>query len=488
MKAKRPPGPRDRLFGLSILNDIRRDTLGFLENMQKQYGDVFYLQFYHMHAYNFSDPDMIREILVEKSKSFIRFERSIEEFSLFHGQSVLTTECEIWQRQRRMLLPVFSAKRFDAYAANMVQSVTQALDTLAAGGQEVIDFGHHMNMLAMDMILRTMFSQSSHAEAVLVEQAIRDISRLIFNANFLPFSLPNWLPVPSVRERKQVIASLERIILPRIRERRANPVAHDDLLNMLLNVDDADGDGAGLSDKEVRDQCMTMFLAGHETTATGLTWAGWTLASNPDCAQRASAEVDAVLGGRIPTFADLPKLEYLGQLIKETLRLYPPIPGMFMRRAVTDVQIGPWLLPKGSLANILPYLTQRDSRWFPDPLRFDPERFNESNARKIPRGAYFPFGIGPRVCIGSNFAMMEMTLILAMLLQRYTLEPGPQQTRPALMVEVLMTPVGGMHLRLRKREPGPVATPMESLLASLSAANPAAASTAACPFHHEAGK
>jgi cytochrome P450 len=241
------------------------------------------------------------------------------------------------------------------------------------------------------------------------------------------------------------------------------------MLGMLLTAVDSEGDGAMLSDEQVRDQLMTTFLAGHETTASGLTWAGWVLASHPEVAQRAAAEVDAALQGRRPGFADVARLPYLGQVVKETLRLYSPAPGVFMRQAAHEVQIGPWVLPKGAMVTILSSIPHRDPRWFADPARFDPDRFSPEAAKQIPRGAYFPFGTGPRVCIGNSFASMEMVLILAMLLQRYTLRAAPGQEQPGLKLQVSMRPEGGLRLMLAKR--------------SVALTEEMATAGGGCPFH-----
>ena len=199
--------------------------------------------------------------------------------------------------------------------------------------------------------------------------------------------------------------------------------------------------------------------------------AGWFLASQPEAAARAQREVDDVLGGRTPDYADVARLPYLGKFIKETMRLFPPAPGVFMRRAIEDVQIGKWHVPKGALVSICSLVPHYDPRWFAEPLRFDPERFEGEAAKHIPRGAYFPFGTGPRVCIGNSFAAMEMVQILAMLLQRFTLRLAPGQTQPAIQLEVIVRPAGGLQLVLERR--APMAQVAEGSIEG----------AAGCPFH-----
>ncbi|HEY0065012.1 MAG TPA: cytochrome P450 [Telluria sp.] len=471
MNIPRPPGPRDRFFGLSLLRGMARDYLGFWGRAQQTYGDSLYVSVAGQGTYSFMDPDLIRECLVEKADAFVRYEHHMNVLRQVHGESVLITEGEVWKKQRRTLQPGFSPKRYEGYAEQMAEAAESVLDKLVSHQGRAFDFEQAMNMLAMDVILRTMFSARVEQDTADIEHAVCLLSEIAYDDMFYPISLPDWLPIPSKRAKRRAMQLLDDLIWSHIRRRRASGEQHNDLLGMLLTAADNEGDGSLLSDQQVRDQLMTTFLAGHETTAAGLTWAGWVLASHPDIAFKAAEEVDAVLEGRTPTFADIARLPYLGQVVKETLRLYSPAPGVFMRQAAQDVQIGPWLLPKGSLVTLLSSLVQRDARWFADPDRFDPDRFAPEAARQIPRGAYFPFGTGPRVCIGMSFASMEMTLILAMLLQRYTLRPGPGQEQPGMRLQVTMRPEGGLRLMLAKRAQRPAgpATP---------------ASTSGCPFQH----
>lgn len=474
MDIARPPGPHQRFFGLGLLRQMQRDYLGFWRDAQRDYGDTVYMLVAGRDTYSFMHPDQIREVLVDKAGSFIRYQRHMQVLSELHGQSVLITEGETWRKQRRTLQPGFSPKRFDGYARQMAESASGVLDRLPCDGSAPLDFEHAMNMLAMDVVLRTMFSATSPSDTAAVEQAVRMLSGMAYKDMFYPASLPDWLPLPSKRAKRKAIRLLDDLIRSHIAARRASGQEHDDLLGMLLTATDSEGDASLMSDEQVRDQLMTTFLAGHETTASGLTWAGWVLASHPDIAQRAMQEVDTVLQGQAPGFADVARLPYLGQVVKETLRLYSPAPGVFMRTATEDVQIGEWLVPRGALVSILSTVPQRDPRWFPDPLRFDPERFEHEAAKHIPRGAYFPFGTGPRVCIGNSFATMEMTLILAMLLQRYELRPAPDQHQPGMRLQVTLRPAGGMRLILSKRPALSGAKPMPP------------ASSAGCPFHANA--
>jgi cytochrome P450 len=467
----RPPGPRDRAFGLHLLADMERDYLGFWREAQRRYGDTVYMRQGWFHHYAFMHPDQVREALVDKARSFIRYEQHIKVMSQLHGQSVMITEGDTWQRQRRTLLPAFSPKRFDAYAGQVTAAAADAFGSLPADGGTAVDVEHTMNMLAMDIILRTMFGGRVEQDTARVEQAIRTLAAIGYAEMYLPFAMPAWAPLPRQAVKRKALRLLDGVVRSHIRERRAHTAAvedaGDDLLGMLL---------AELSDDEIRDQLMTVFLAGHETTATALAWAAWALAADPALAARVAAEVDGVLGSRAPAMADLARLPLLAAVVKETLRRYPPVPGVLMRRAIEDVRIGEWLVTRGSLVTIPLFIPQGDARWFAQPERFDPDRFLGEAARELPRGAYIPFGAGPRVCIGNGFASMEMALALAMLVQRFTLAPAPGQGVPEVRMQVTLRPAGGLRLVLRERTPAPAA-------AAPAPSAPSATGLRACPFH-----
>jgi cytochrome P450 len=416
-------------------------------------------------------PDQIRETLVDKARSFVRYEQHIKVMRQLHGQSVMISEGDAWQRQRRMLLPAFSTKRFDAYTGQVTAAAAKAFAGLPGDGA-MLDAEHLMNMLAMDIILRTMFGSQVQEDTARIEQAIRTLAAIGYAEMYLPFAIPVWAPLPRQAQKRKELRLLDGLVRSQIRARgTTNGAATGDLLGMLLAARDEENGGRALPEDEIRDQLMTIFLAGHETTATALAWAAWALAADQDLAARVAGEVDAVLGPRTPALADLARLPLLAALVKETLRRYPPVPGVLMRRAIEDVRIGEWLVPKGSLVTLPFFVAQGDARWFAQPKRFDPERFLGDAARELPRGAYIPFGAGPRVCIGNSFASMEMALVLAMLVQRFSLAPAPGQAAPEARMAVTLRPAGGLQLVLRARTPAP------------AAAQVAPEGAKACPFH-----
>ena len=448
---QRPPGPRSPWFGIPLLRALKRDYLGFVSALHREHGDISFMRLIHERAYDLFSPELVREALVDNADHLVRWERGTEVFSQVFGSSVLTTEGAVWQRQRRMLQPAFTPKRVAGYAALMRDAAAGALDAAVPAGQPqaLVQMDALFSRLAMDVILRTLFSHSATlddtrsattATQVLSEAAMREM--------FWPMTLPDWLPLPGKAAKRHALRALRELVGRHIRERRtrADPDAGDDLLARLLALRD-EQTGESLSDAEVFDQCMVSFQAGHETTATALLWWSRLLAEHPAAAQRAQDEVDRVLEGRSPEPDDLPALPWLGASLKEAMRLYPPTGALLSRRTTQDMQLGTWQIPTGSMLRITLWQLHRDARSFPEPDAFRPERFMP-DAPPPPRGAWLPFGAGPRVCIGQHFAMLEMTLVAAMLLQRYRIElpPGAPPCEP--VVNVTLRPRDGLCLRL----------------------------------------
>ncbi len=449
--AKIPPGPPCHFFGFPELFKLGRDYLGHLSGLHRRYGDVVLMRFGSYRDYSFFHPEHMRELLLGAHDSMIRWERATEIFAAVHGQSVLVAEGPAWGQKRRMLQPGFGPKRVAGFAAAMVAAGSEALASWPQDEQLDLDFEQAMTRLTMDVILRTLFSSAANAEARLAESAVRVLSEEGMREMYWPKSAPLWAPWKTGKRR--AMKALDGLIRGHIAARRAlQGDAPDDLLNMLMQM--RHEDGQALSDTELRDECMTIFLAGHETSAAALTWWGWCLAANPAAAAQASAEVDRVLGGRQPGFDDLPALVYLGQTIKETLRLYPAAPALMSRRTTAPIEIAGLSVPAGALIRLTPGVTQRDARWFPEPEAFKPERF-DPDAAEIPRGAYMPFGAGPRVCLGSHFAQTEITLIAALLLQRFELRAIPGAPAPKPVLNITLRPAKPLHLRLLRRAVAP---------------------------------
>lgn len=457
------PGPRPRWGGLPEVLALKRDYLGHLRRLQQQYGDVVHQRLLGLDDYSFFHPDHVRELLIAGHDGMIRWERATQVFADAHGQSVLVAEGPAWQRQRKLLQPGFSPQRVTGFVPLMVEAAERALDGAldrsdpdrSADAAFDQDFEQRMTLLTMDVILRTLFSRGD-ADDVVAEASwsVHELGRVAMGEMYVPVSAPSWAPWK--RGKRRALRTLDALIhghLGRRRELlRRGDAAPEDLLAMLMSLRDEHGEP--LDDTALRDECMTTFLAGHETSAAALTWWGWCMAAHPQAQQRAADEVDAVLGGRAPSAADLTRLPWLSLCIKETLRLYPPAPALFSRRTTQPLEIAGLRLPRGAMLRLTPGLMHRDPRWFDDPDAFLPERFDPASGhREIPRGAWMPFGAGPRVCLGSHFALMEITLIAAMVLQRHRLEPIPGAPPPRPALHITLRPETPLRLRLSPRPP-----------------------------------
>jgi cytochrome P450 len=450
-----PPGPRSSAFGLDLLSQAKKDYLGHICSLKAKFGDVVMSQVLHEKIFDIHHPDLVREVLVDHADALIRWERGIEVFENIHGQSVIVAEGEKWKRQRRILQPGFSAKRMEGYSALMCKATETALSKFTDAKVIDLAFDHWAHELTMDVILQTLFSRT---DPTIRDQAIKAVATLAqvgMAEMFWPMSSPDWLPHKAAkRQAKQVLDELIRSNIRARRERhlRQDPPTSidqgaDDVLNMLMSVRDETGDGGALSDEEIRDQCMTIFLAGHETSALAISWWAWLMAEHPAATQRAQAEVDSVLQGRPPRYADVEGLGYLSATLKEALRLYPPAPGLIARRTLRELKIGQWTIPKGAMIRITSWAIHRDERWFTNATSFTPERFLD-NALPPKRHSYLPFGTGPRICIGSHFASTELTLIAAYLSQRFTFQ---SQSAPQPKLAVLLYPESGLPLKLIAR-------------------------------------
>ncbi|HET6422540.1 MAG TPA: cytochrome P450, partial [Planctomycetaceae bacterium] len=445
---QRPPGPPTRWFGLSKIGEIQRDLIGFYQRLQGDYGDAVFMQIGPYQDYSFFHPDQIHEVLIEKAKAFVRFKRPLDVLKQWNGDGVLITEGEKWLSHRRLLQPAFSVKRFGGYADAVVATASTQFSQ-AAPQETTLDFEAAMTDLTTSVICRTMFGSDLGDRMPDMRRAVQILSKVAVEEMFQPFTWPDWLPLPGKAEKKWAINLIDQTVRGFIRQRRDSGGDTGDLLSMLLLAADEEGDGRRLTDEQARDQCVTIFLAGHDTTAAGLAWLGWVLATHPDYTERLAADIISVLGDRPPTFADLPKLAAVERAVKESLRLYPPAIAVFARQAVKDVEIGGWTVPRGGVVRLMTYITHHDPRWFPDPETFDPDRFLPERWAALPPCAYVPFGAGPRVCLGQSFAMMEMTLIATLLLQRYRITPA--QTKPELNPSMSLRPIGGMRVKLTPR-------------------------------------
>ena len=447
--ARRPPGPRSTLPGASLFGFLafRRDPLKFLTRAAREYGDIVHFRLGPQHAYLLNHPDLVKDVLVTRNDHFQKG-RALQRSKRLLGEGLLTSEGEHHRRQRRLAQPAFHKKRIESYGAAMVEYAARASGRWQHGAR--VDVAHEMMQLTLAVVGKTLFDADVEAEADEVGEAMDQIMEL-FQLLLLPFSeYVEKLPIPPARKFERARARLDRVIYRIIEERRRGGADRGDLLSMLLLAQDEEGDLTGMTDAQLRDEVMTLFLAGHETTANALAWTWYLLALHPEVETKLHAELDEVLPeGKWPEVADLPRLRYTEMVLTEAMRLYPPAWAVG-RLAVKDYAVGGYLLPAGSLILLSQYVTHRDARFFPDPLRFDPERWRPEARAAVPPYAYFPFGGGPRRCIGEGFAWMEGTLIIAALARRWRMRLVPDQQ----VVEhprITLRPKHGIRMTIEKR-------------------------------------
>jgi cytochrome P450 len=385
-------------------------------------------------------------VLVGEYQSFAKG-RALAEAKRILGEGLLTSEGERHRRQRRLMQPMFVHSRIGTYGEAMVEAAERAAAGWRAG--QVLDVHAEMSRLTLGIVGRTLFDADVEAEATEIGQALTESIEML-NRFMLPFSgLLERLPTATARRLRKARARLDSTIYALIGERRASRADRGDLLSLLLRARDDEDRSAQMSDEQVRDEAMTIFLAGHETTAVALTWTWYLLAQNPEVETRLHEELARELDARSPTVADLQRLPYTERVLAESMRLYPPA-WVIGRRARVDVDLDGYRIPAGAIVILSPFVTHRDPRWYPEPLRFDPDRFTPEARSLRPRYAYFPFGGGPRVCIGEGFAWMEAQLLLATLAQRVCLRLAPDQ-QVALQPRVTLRPRGGLPMTITRR-------------------------------------
>lgn len=445
---KHPPKLKGPPF-IGQLLAFPRDPLGLLEVGWQQLGDCFAFSIGPRTFYAVSRPEWVQRMFIEDKNIFQREPLAASPLTYFTGESVLTTDGAPWLVKRRTLQPVFHRQRLASFADAMVTAGVRMLERWAKYPPDTpVALGAEMKLVTLDIINRTMFGVDILPEigkvGATIELGLQYLGARLKNP-FLP--PPHW-PLPANRRLQQAQAALNEFLYRVIRERRAQPATGHDLLGMLLSARDEDT-GETMSDELVRNEVMTIYAAGHETTATALTWVGYVLNQYPAVRQALHQEVDTVLCGRLPTLADLPNLPYTLMVLEETLRLYPPF-ALTFRVAATPTTLGPYTVPQGTTVfSIIRHLHLHPQYW-EQPTEFRPTRFAPEKRAQIPKLAYMPFLTGPHLCIGQHFALMEAQLLLALLAQRYTLEMAPgQNPQPELAVTMRPKPDIQMYLRPR---------------------------------------
>ncbi len=438
------PGPKGNLI-LGVMPEFNRDTLAFIEQA-RDYGDVVRMRFFYLTVHFLYNPAHIEYVLSTNAKNFIK-SRSLRTpfFRRLVGNGLLTSEGEEWKRQRRLAQPAFHRQRISSYGDVMVEYA----DRMISGwrNDEVRDIHRDMMRLTLEVVVKTLFNADISGEADKVGRVLARMVKPFASQATLKWILDNRLPTPTNRRFNADAREIDNIVYRLIAERRSSGADQGDLLSMLLAAQDEDG--SQMTDHQLRDEVMTLFLAGHETTALTLSWAWYLLAQNPEVEKNFHAELDEVLEGRLPTVADMPRLKYTEKIAKESMRLYPPAYGVG-REAIQEFELGGYRIPARAQLFMFQWVTQRDSRFFSEPNRFYPERWTEELTNSLPKYAYFPFGGGPRACIGNYFAMMEVVLLLATIGQRFRFSLLPDH-QVSLMPAMSLRPAGGIPVRVAPR-------------------------------------
>jgi len=447
-KYRFPPGLDHNLIFYAFRKFRPQDPIYLFEHLAKEYGPIAHYRIGPEHIVFLNDPELIREVLIVQNDNFIK-ERTVQRSKMLLGDGMITAEADKHRVQRRIAQPAFHRRRISAYAETMVAEAVRLREQWHHGA--TIDVSQHMMALTLEIVSQTLFGVKLGREVHEITAAINQIMDLYHFLVVLPAAeaLVNF-PIPQMRRFRRARARLDAVVQRILENRLKSQEEHNDLLSMML-------EGAGVANlaaltpdvaSSLRDQVITIFLAGYETVANAMTWTWYLLSQNPEAEARMHAEVDAVLAGREATVEDVTQLKYTEMVMAESLRLYPPAWAMG-RKALNDFELGPYFLPRGATVLMAQWIAHRDATYFTDPLRFNPERFRP-DAPPRPKFTYFPFGAGPRQCIGESFAWMEGVLILATISQKWRLRLVPgHRVQPQPLIT--LRPKFGMKMTVHGR-------------------------------------
>ncbi|HEY1721002.1 MAG TPA: cytochrome P450 [Magnetospirillaceae bacterium] len=430
---------------IEFMRRLRRDQLSVL-SPEVYSRPLIYNRFLFLRSYFVNKPEYIEHILVTNAANYVKSHIMRRLLEPLVGKGLLTSEGDFWRRQRRIAAPAFHHKRIAGFVATMATSSAAWADTWPEG--RAFDLSEALMGVTLEIIAKTMFSAN-------VSGVVQDVRRLLGTVMEYAkpgvldmFGFPEIMPRRVPKAYRDAVAELDALIEGFVAPRRADEQDRGDLLSMLLAARDPET-GEGMTPTQLRDEVMTIFLAGHETTSNALTWTWYLLAQHPDVAARLEAEVDQALQGRVPAYEDLAKLPYARMVVEEAIRLYPPAHSI-SRTALHDDILGRTRIPAGSMITISPHTTHRNPTLWPDPERFDPERFAPGNGADRHRFAYLPFGGGPRICIGNSFAITEALTILAATAQRWRIALVPE--RPVEPVGLItLRPASGLWVTAKRR-------------------------------------
>jgi cytochrome P450 len=435
-KVKLPaaPGPRGHPI-LGSAPAIQRDIIQALMSSWREFGDIVRFRVPGLSIYLVAHPDHVKHVMVDHHRNYPKVPSVDNKFKDISGEGLLNSSGEFWLRQRRLMQPTFHRQRIARFGTFMTECTAGMLDRwqVQAKCGEPLDMRVEMQRLSLDILAKALFASDLSREVDVIGHAVTVEFEHTFRRLQSIINLPLSLPLPGNRRFLEARRTLDEIVYRLIAERRAAAEEGGDLVSMLLQARDEET-GEGMSDQQLRDEVMTMIFAGHETVSTGMTWVWYFLSMHPEVARRLGAELAEVLGGRTPTVEDIPQLRYTTMVIEEALRLYPPI-WLMSRTPLVDDEIGGYAIPSGAMVFVCPYVTHRHPDFWENPEGFTPDRFAPERSVGRHRWAYFPFGGGPRKCIGDIFGLMETQLVVAMVAQRYRLDlvPGhPVIPQPAI--------------------------------------------------------
>jgi cytochrome P450 len=453
-------GPTGNRFFSSMVSASRRDPLNFIVRLSRDYGDVSTFRVGFERIFFINHPDYVKEVLVNHYDNFLKGGGK-QRAKHFLGEGLLLSEGDLHRRQRRLAQPAFHRGRLVSYAEEMAASAERCSARWQHG--ETLDIWREMLRLTLAIVGKTLFNADVESKGDTVGQAMKDAT-LQYRAFKLPFAkLFERLPLPHLRRFRRGKERLRQLIIQIIEDRRRSGHDHGDLLSMLLLAGDAGTEGERMTTEQVWDEALTIFIAGYDTMATALMWTWYLLSEHPEVEAKLHAELDAVLADDRPaTFDDLKRLTYTECVLAEAMRLYPPT-WRLVRRALTDFAVGNYVIPARSLVVMSQYAMHRDPRFFPEPLRFDPERFAPDAKAARPQFSYFPFGGGPRRCVGESFAMMEGVLLLASLARRWRLRLAPGSRPVEAHPEHLLRSKHGMLMKLERRRAATSSTTRRTL-------------------------
>ncbi|MEP7279705.1 MAG: cytochrome P450 [Bacteroidota bacterium] len=444
-KSKLPPGPKAKI-PLGNLFSFRKDSLGFLRKIAHEYGDIVHFKMGPLRIVLLNHPDFIKEVLSTQNENFIKG-RPLEMAKELLGEGLLTSEGEFHKRHSRIIQPAFHYKMMNAYAPAMTEYAARLMSGWHDGMK--VDIMKEMVKMSTGIAAKTMFNVDLEKEGPEINKALETVMSL-FGRITLPFAeLLLKLPLPGSIRFFKAKARLDKTIYRIIEERKGSKLNNADLLSLLLQTKD-DIDGGGMSDQEIRDEALTLFLTAFDTTSLALTWTWFLLSQNPKAVAELHEELDKVLKGRIPTAEDYPQLKFTRMVLEESMRIYPPI-YIISRQALEDFSIGDYIVPAGTIVLVSPYLVHHDPRFHREPEKFNPHSSSERTGGQHPRYEYFPFSVGPRSCIGQHYAWLEGVLVLASIAQfwRINLVPG----HPVELQQLLnLRPKYGMMMELQRRK------------------------------------